>query len=188
MDLLGSIIAASPCPPLPIQVKRIDNVSGLPIIGYANSHHILMQAYIHAMNRNHAKDNEQREITQKALTAVLNTAFCELEEDPEKIYNSCTTFTRAYLHAFMPNRDVLDARFASYSDVASDTYNNNPIVRSSCEHLAGLIFYDESGTVPYDTILTPFKTIPFSDVLREYSKVHIARNQEIPKIHSITEE
>jgi hypothetical protein len=187
MDLLGTIVAANPCPPLPLQVKRRDLRSDKDIDGFANTHHVLMQAYVHAMQRDCVKDNAQREKTQTELTCVLQSAFCDPSNDSEKLYNSCTTFTRAYLHAFMPNRPVMDARFASYEDVASDTYTNNPIIRSACEHLAGLKFYDEGGERTYDAILEPLKTMPFSQVLSKYAEVHTTRSIDIPSITEIVE-
>ncbi|KAJ1468657.1 hypothetical protein T484DRAFT_3629592 [Baffinella frigidus] len=52
--------------------------------------------------------------------------------DPETLYNAATTFTRAYLQAFMPKRiNGADARFAPYADISSDTYSDNPIVRDA---------------------------------------------------------
>ena len=140
MDLLGSIVAASPCPPLPLQVNRKDCHTGKDIIGFANTHHILMQAYVHAMNRDCKKDNEEREKTQIELTRVLQLAFCDPTKSPEQLYNSCTTFTRAYLHAFMPERNSIDARFPPFSEIACDSSKTNNIIRSACEHLAGLIY------------------------------------------------
>ena len=188
MDLLGGIVAANPCPPLPLQVKRTDSKTGEQIDGFASSHHVLMQAYIHAMRRNNAKDNKQREITQTQLTALLQQSFCDNSNYPEKMYNSCTTFTRAYLLAFMPERKVMDARFASYSDIEHDTYSNNPTVRASCEHLAGLMFYDEGGCETYENIISPLKTMPYSQVLSKYAELHIARCATMPHINEIIEE
>jgi hypothetical protein len=188
MDLLGSIVAASPCPPLPLQVMRPDSKTGKEIVGFANTHHILMQAYVHAMRRNCEKDNAQREKTQTSLTNVLLAEFCDESNNSEQLYNACTTFTRAYIHAFMPLRPIVDARFAPYDEIASDTYGKNPIIRSCCEHLAGLIYYDENGTRNYDEILEPLKTMSFSQVLAKYAQVHITRSVGIPTLTDITEE
>ena len=128
MDLLGSIVAANPCPPLPLQVMREDCHAGDDIYSFANTHHVLMQAYVHAMRRDCVKDNEQREKTQIELTQTLQSALCDSQKDPNKIYNSCTKFTLAYLHSCMPERPVIDSGFAPYSDVASGTYTNNNII------------------------------------------------------------
>ena len=188
MDLPGGIVAASPCPPLPLQIRRNDSKTGEMIDGFANTHHVLMQAYVHAMRRNCASDNKQRETTQKELTSVLQKAFCDKTMSTEQLYNSCATFTRAYLHAFMPNRPVMDARFSAYSDVASDTYANNPIVRASCEHLAGLMFYDEGGTTTYEHLISPLKTMPYSQVLAKYAELHIARCADLPNVEEVVED
>ena len=51
MDLLGSVVAANPCPPLPLLVNRPDAKTGRPTDGFGNTHHVLMQAYAHAMHR-----------------------------------------------------------------------------------------------------------------------------------------
>ena len=83
---------------------RPDTKDGKLIVGFANTHHILMQAYVHAMRRNCEKDNVQREKTQTALTNVLLTEFCDESNNSEQLYNACTTFTRAYIHAFMPDK------------------------------------------------------------------------------------
>jgi hypothetical protein len=188
MDLLGSVVAANPCPPLPLQVMRTDTKTGKKIDGFANTHHVLMQAYMHAMQRNCLKDNTEREKTQTDLTTTFQNAFSNPSNDPEKLYSACTTFTRSYLHAFMPNRPMVDARFAPYDDIASDTYTKNTIIKSSCEHLAGLIFYDEGGERTYEEVLEPLKNMPFSEVLAKYAEVHTARSVDIPSITEITEE
>ena len=188
MDLLGGIVAANPCPPLPLQVKRIDSKTGEQIDGFASSHHVLMQAYVHAMRRDNAKDNKQREVTQTQLTALLQQSCCDNLKSPEKLYNSCCTFTRAYLHAFMPDRKVMDERFAPYSDIALDTFYSNPTVRASCEHLAGLMFYDEGGCETYENLISPLKTMPYSQVLSKYAELHIARCAVLPSIKEIIED
>jgi hypothetical protein len=191
MDLIGSVIAANPCPPLPLQCVRKDPATGNPVVGYINTHHVLMQAYAHAMQRDHGKENAQRQLTQTELTSILMKSFADTSEppDPEKLYIAAGTFTRAYLHAFMPARQVPDARFAPYDEISRCTYGNNPIVRASCEHLAGLILYDECpvgesvrdehgmvvGQRTYGDILESLKLQPFSKLLCTYAEVHRAR-------------
>lgn len=192
MDLIGSVIAANPCPPLPLQCIRRDPATEKPMVGFLNTHHVLMQAYAYAMQRDCQKENMQRQETQTELTRVLVSEFTQSSDppDPEKLYTASGTFTRSYLHSFMPKRQVPDARFAPYDDVCNDTYTNNAIVRSSCEHLAGMIFYDECpvgehvvrdehgtavGQRSYDEILESLKTRPFSKLLCNYSEVHRAR-------------
>jgi hypothetical protein len=141
------------------------------------------------MQRGNEKANAERMATQTALTQVLMQAFRadgrtaapgavadpDPLPDPEGLYAACTTFTRNYLHAFMPDRPVPDARFAAYDDVSTDSYKSNPIVRASCEHLAGMIYYDEGGTRPFEDVLAPLKRIQFSGVLCKYAEVHRAR-------------
>ena len=188
MDLLGTMVAALPCPPLPLQVIRKDCHTGKDIDGFANTHHVFMQAFVHAMRRDCEKDNTKREKTQIELTRALQSAFCDPTMTPEKLYNSCTTFTRAYLHAFMPERSSQDARFAQYSDIACDTYNNNNIIRCACEHLSGLIYYDEGGSRTFEDILTPLKDMQFSQILLKYAEVHTQRSLEIPTITEIVDE
>ena len=188
MDLLGSIVAANPCPPLPLQVTRKDAHTGRDIVGFANTHHVLMQAYVHAMNRDCVEDNSQREKTQIELTRVLQLAFSDPSKSPEQLYNSCTTFTRAYLHAFMPKRDVMDARFPPFDDIACDSSKNNNIIRCACEHLAGLIYYDEGGSRTYEEILSPLKDMQYSRILSKYAEVHTARLIDTPTITEIMEE
>ena len=188
MDLVAGIVAASPCPPLPLQIMRPDTKTGKDIPGFASSHHLLMQGYIHAMKRDNQHDNSIREKKQIELTTALLNAFCNEKNSSDHLYNSCTTYTRSYLHAFMPNRDVPDARFPQYDDIACDTYETNPIIRSCCEHLAGLIYYDESGEKEYDDILEPFKNMPFSQVLKKYAEVHTKRSLNIPSIMEIPDE
>ena len=168
-------------------VKRTDTKTGDPIDGFANTHHILMQAYSHAMQRNNAKDNARRMVTQTQLTDVLMDAFKadgvqtggatdpDPLPDPEKLYEACTTFTRNYLHAFLPDRGVPDARFAPYDDVSGDSYRTNPIVRAACEHLAGMIYYDEGGAREYDDVLEPLKGLRYAGVLCKYGEVHRGR-------------
>jgi hypothetical protein len=190
MDLLGSVVAANPCPPLPLKCTRRDPATDRHVEGFANTHHVLMQAYAFAMQRNSATDNAQREQTQTLLTNAFVTTFRDTT-DPEKLYVAATTFTRAYLHSFMPNRPVPDARFAPYDEIASSTHENNPVVKAACEHLAGMIFYDEYPDTdidpvtdengvqveqrPYENVLNSLKLLPFSDVLCKYAEVHRGR-------------
>jgi len=201
MDLLGSVVAANPCPPLPLLVNRTDSKTGRPIDGFGNTHHVLMQAYSHAMQRGNEKANAERMATQTALTEVLMQAFhadgpatapgAVADPDPlpnpEALYTACTTFTRNYLHAFMPDRPVPDARFAAYDDVSTDSYGGNPIVRASCEHLAGMIYYDEGGTRPFEDVLAPLKRMQFSGVLCKYGEVHRARAAATAVANSVEE-
>ena len=189
MDLLGSVVAAIPCPPLPLQCVRRNPITETTGVGFANTHHILFQAVTFAMQRDNKKDNVRREHTQKLLTSDLQKA---LQKSPppcaEKIYDSCTAFTRSYLHAFMPDRKFeADARFAPYDEIKSDTYMNNPIVRASCEHLAGMIFYDNDGTPEYDETLEPLKKLCFSQILERYAKVHASRAVGESGVHEVFE-
>jgi hypothetical protein len=179
MDMIGAVVAAIPCPPLPLQITRTDRETGKAGIGFANTHHILMQAYAHAIQRDCAKDNETRQMKQIELTNVFLGSFnaqSDTNPDPESLYEAGTTFTRNYLHAFMPKRSIPDARFAPYDEVASSCYENNPIVRASCEHLAGLMYYDTGGVTEYENILEPLKGLPFSIILCKYAELHRARS------------
>jgi len=187
MDLVAGTVAASPCPPLPLQVNRTDTKTGKEISGFASSHHVLMQAYTVAMKRDCQRDNKVREIKQTELTGILLAAFCNKDNTSQQLYDACTTFTRDYLHAFMPNRQIPDARFSPYEDIACDTYKTNKVICSCCEHLAGLIYYDEGGANEYEDVLEPFKDMPFSQILQEYAKVHIGRALNIPSIIEIEE-
>jgi hypothetical protein len=187
MDLVAGTVAASPCPPLPLLINRTDTKTGKDVPGFASSHHILMEAMTHAMARDNPKENKIREIRQTELTNILLAEFCNKLNTPLKLYDACTTFTRNYLHSFIPHRTVPDARFAHYEDVSCDTYTKNHMVRSCCEHLAGLIFYDKGGEIEYDDILEPFKNMPFSQILQEYAKVHTSRSLEIPSIIEVDE-
>ena len=201
MDLLASVVAANPCPPLPLLVSRTDAKTGRPIDGFGNTHHVLMQAYTQAMQRGNEKANAKRRATQTALTQVLMQAFHadgpetapgaapdpDPLPDPEGLYGACTTFTRNYLHAFMPDRPVPDARFAAYDDVSTDSYGTNPIVRASCEHLAGMIYYDEGGERSFEDVLAPLKRLQFSGVLCRYAEVHRARAAASPHGNSVEE-
>jgi len=196
MDLIGSVIAAHPCPPLPLQCTRVDKQTDRPILGFANTHHILMQTCLHAMRRDCASDNERRQKEQTELTGVFLAAFRGSTEtpgqppDPETLYKAATVFTRGYLRSFMPDRaNVPDARFAPFDEVSSSTYQNNPLVRASCEHLAGLIYYDRGGEEPYDDLLAPLKHVPFSGILSKYADVHRARGilEAAESLHSISE-
>jgi hypothetical protein len=175
MDMLGAVVAALPCPPLPLQVTRTDRETGKAGIGFTNTHHVLMQAYAHAIQRDCVKDNDTRQKTQIELTNVLLDSF-KAHSDPEMLYEAGTTFTRNYLHAFMPKRSIPDARFAPYDEVASSCYENNPIVRASCEHLAGLMYYDGGGGTDYENLLEPLKGLPFSIILCKYAELHRARS------------
>jgi hypothetical protein len=146
-----------------------------------------MQAYAHAMQRANKKDDARRMVAQTALTEVLMQAFhADAAQvggaaahgalpSPETLYEACTTFTRNYLHAFMPDRQVPDARFARYDEMSSDTYSTNPIVRASCEHLAGMIYYDEGGEREYEDVLEPLKALRYAAVLCRYGAVHRGR-------------
>ena len=208
MDLLGSVVAANPCPPLPLKCIRRDPTTDREIDGFANTHHVLMQAYAFAMQRDCKKDNVRREKTQTELTNTFVTAFAgpldsnkPAAPDPENLYDAATTFTRAYLHSFMPDRPVPDARFAPYDEVKSSTHDNNPVVRAACEHLAGMIFYDEYPGADteevldengvhveqrsYETVLNSLKTVPFSDVLCMYARVHRERRCLQPVVEII---
>jgi hypothetical protein len=188
MDLIGATVAALPVPPMPIMVNRVDT-NGKQITGYANTHHILSQAILFAMRRDCKKDNTVRQHKQIQLTDVFIAAFRDSLNTPENLYIAAMKFTREYLHCFMPTRTVPDARFAPYDEIRTSTYRNNPIVRSSCEHLAGLIFYDESGERPYDDVLAPLQNLPFCDILCKYRDVHTARGiqEEADKIHQLVE-
>jgi hypothetical protein len=208
MDLLGSVVAANPCPPLPLKCTRRDPATHKSVDGFANTHHVLMQAYAFAMQRNCVTDNVQREKTQTELTNVFVAAFRGpldsndvTPPDPEQLYVAATTFTRAYLHSFMPSRPVPDARFAPYDEISSSTYENNPVVKAACEHLAGMIFYDEYPDADadpvldengvqveqrsYDTVLTSLKMMPFSAVLCKYAEVHRARRYLQPVVEML---
>ena len=190
MDLLGSVIAAHPCPPLPLQCTRVDKQTDRPMSGFANTHHILMQTCLHAMRRDCASDNVRRQREQTELTGVFLGVFRGSTETPATLYTAATVFTRGYLRSFMPDRtNVPDARFAPFDEVSSSTYQNNPLVRSSCEHLAGLLYYDRGGEVPYDDLLAPLKHVPFSGILSKYAEVHRARGvlEEAESVHSVSE-
>lgn len=204
MDLLGSVIAANPCPPLPLQCNRHEPGTGKPFVGFLNTHHVLMQAYAHAMQRDNQNENMQRQATQTELTRVFMSVFADAgTPDPEKLYIAAGTFTRSYLHSFMPERRVPDARFAPYDDIRNDTYAQNAIVRSSCEHLAGMIFYDEcpigenvprdkDGVAvdqrPYAEVLESLKLQPFSKLLCEYATVHRNRMSQGAVLVEMTDE
>jgi hypothetical protein len=189
MDLIGSVIAANPCPPMPVQCMRKHPATDKMVPGFLNTHHVLMQAYAHAMQRDCARENLQRQQTQTELTRVFMTAFAGGgSANPEKLYAAASVFTRCYLHSFMPNRPIPDARFAPYDEVSTSTYDNNPIVRASCEHLAGMIFYDECPAGEegqqqqqqqqqrsYADIVASLKTLPFSQILCMYAAVHRGR-------------
>ena len=197
MDLLGSVVAANPCPPLPLLVNRTDSKTGRPIDGFGNTHHVFMQAYTHAMQRGNEKANAKRMAAQTELTQVLMRAFhadgmqtgivtdADPLPNPEGLYEACTTFTRSYLHAFMPDRPVPDARFAAYDDVSTDSYRTNPIVRASCEHLAGMIYYDEGGERAFADVLSPLKRMQFSEILCKYAEVHRARAMATPPVNCV---
>ena len=196
MDLLGSVIAAHPCPPLPLQCTRVDKQTDRSMLGFANTHHILMQTCMHAMRRDCVADNVRRQKEQTELTGVFLAVFSGSAEtpgsppDPATLYTAATVFTRGYLRSFMPDRtNVPDARFAPFDEVSSSTYQNNPLVRASCEHLAGLIYYDRGGEEPYDDILAPLKHVPFSGILSKYADVHRARGvlEAAESLHSISE-
>lgn len=200
LDLLGSVVAANPCPPLPLKCTRKDPATDRHVEGFANTHHVLMQAYAFAIQRDSALDNAQREITQTKLTHAFITAF-QSNVPPEKLYDAATTFTRSYLHSFMPNRPVPDARFAPYDEISSCTYENNPIVKAACEHLSGMIYYDEypdenasasfddAGVQvqcrSYEEILDSLKNVAFSEVLHKYAQVHMGRQQASPGIEEL---
>jgi hypothetical protein len=207
MDLLGSVVAANPCPPLPLKCTRRDPANDRLVEGFANTHHVLMQAYAFAMQRNCTKDNLQREQTQTDLTNVFVNVFRGATNngnvpEPEELYTAATTFTRAYIHSFMPNRPVPDARFAPYEEISFNTHDSNPVVKASCEHLAGMIFYDEyPDTGPetvfdengcnmgfkqehrsYADVLNSLKMLPFSEILCKYAAVHRERHLLHPGI------
>jgi len=188
MDLIGTTIAALPMPPLPLMVNRTDK-TGKQVAGYANTHHVLQQAVVHAMRRDCKKENMVRQVKQVQLTNVFMVTFRDPSQTPEVLYREATSFTRQYLHSFMPDRSVPDARFAPYDEIHTSTYYNNPLVRSSCEHLAGLMYYNEAGVRSYDEVLVDLKTLPFSTLLTKYRDVHIARGveEENDKIHQIVE-
>jgi len=57
-------------------VKRRDTKTGDPIDGFANTHHILMQAYSHAMQRNHAKGNAPDFVRAVAAKITQLKAVC----------------------------------------------------------------------------------------------------------------
>jgi hypothetical protein len=157
--------------------------------GFANTHHILMQTCMHAMRRDCGTDNVRRQHEQTRLTGVFLAAFRGPPE-PETLYTAATVFTRAYLRSFMPDRtNVPDARFAPFDDVASSTYQNNPLVRASCEHLAGLLYYDRGGEEPYDDLLAPLKRVPFSGILTKYAELHRARGvlEAAESLHNLSE-
>jgi len=169
-------------------INRVDR-NGKPVAGYANTHHILQQAMVHAMRRDCTMENAVRLQKQVQLTDVFLKAFRDPSQTPEALYVEAGSFTRQYLHSFMPDRTVPDARFAPYDEIRTSTYGNNPIVRSTCEHLAGLMFYNEAGVRPYDEVLTPLKTLAYADILSMYRDVHVARGveEENAQIHQITE-
>jgi hypothetical protein len=144
-----------------------------------------MQAISHASSRDNPKDNKVRELTQIDLTNTLLMEFCNKLNTPQNLYDACTSFTRNYLHSFLPARNVPDARFAAYEDIACDTYTSNKMIANICEHLAGLMFYDQDGKKEYDDCLEPLKNMPFSQILQEYAKVHI--NRSLEKTTSIIE-
>ena len=187
MELVAGTVAASPCPPLPLLINRSDTKTGKDVPGFASSHHILMEAMTHAMARDSPKENKIRQIRQTELTNILPAEFCNKLNTPQNLYDACTSFTRNYLHCFLPKRSVPDARFANYADIACDTYNSNKMIASCAEHLAGLMFYDEDGKKEYDDCLEPLKNMPFSQILQEYANVHVNRSLEIPSIMEVDE-
>ncbi|KAJ1468557.1 hypothetical protein T484DRAFT_1755024 [Baffinella frigidus] len=192
MDLIGAVIAANPCPPLPLKAMRHDRATEQDVEGYLNTHHILMQSYAFAIQRNNPGENLIRQATQTELTNVLMATFASTSEppNPEKLYTAAGTFTRNYLHSFMPKMPVPDARFAPYDEIARCTFGNNPIVHAACEHLAGMIYYDECpvgedvvidtmgnvvGQRSYADVLKSLENLPYSTVLCKYADVHRGR-------------
>jgi hypothetical protein len=186
LDLIGSVIAANPCPPLPLISFQVSD--GKSRLRYLNTHHILMQSYAHAIQRDDPSANEVRKATQLQLTHELMTVFVKIDATPEALYNSASTFTRSYLHSFFPKMQVPDARFAPYDEVAKDTPGQNPIVRAASEHLAGMILYDECPVEGDDTldeafvqprsysdIVESLNNKPFSQLLSMYGDVHRKR-------------
>ena len=111
MDLVAGTVAASPCPPLPLLINRTDTKTGKDVLGFASSHHILMEAMTHSMARDDPKENKIREIRQTELTNVLQAEFCNKLNNSQQLYDACTTFTRNNLHSFIPHQTVPDARF-----------------------------------------------------------------------------
>jgi len=194
MDLLGAIVAANPCPPLPLICKRVNRSNDSICTGYGNTHHVLMQAYTHAMKRANPRDDARREKTQIDLTRTFMHAFSTKAHIPkaQDLYEAATTFTREYLHSFMPDRqNMVDARFAPYEEICYATYSNNPICRAACEHLSGMISYDEAGVVEnarsFEEVLSSLKDKPFSELLSKYAEVHTGRNADEREVVEILE-
>jgi hypothetical protein len=174
MDLIASTVAAVVVPPLALMATRIEPNTDRRIAGYANSHHLFQQAMIHAMRRECPSENEVRQATQIHLTNVFLEAF-RTSEAPETLYTACTDFTRGYLISFMPSRaNSTDVRFAPYDEVRYSGYEN-PVTRSACEHLAGLIYYDEGGARQYGEVLGTLKNLKLAEILSKYREVHLAR-------------
>ena len=193
MDLLGAVVAANPCPPLPLICRRVNVSNDSKCSGYGNTHHVLMQAYTHAMNRNNQKDDARRERTQMDLTSTFIQAFSTETKPPrpQDLYEAATKFTREYLHSFMPDRtNMVDARFAPYDEMCYATYHDNPICRAACEHLSGMISYDEAGfdnARSFKEVLSSLKDKPFSELLCKYADVHTSRNADAHDVVEIDE-
>ncbi|KAJ1470484.1 hypothetical protein T484DRAFT_1753836 [Baffinella frigidus] len=185
---------------MPVCCMRKEPGTDRKVPGFLNTHHVLMQAYAHAIQRDNENENTRRQVTQTELTRAFVAQFTSANADPEKLYTAAGTFTRSYLHSFMPDRLIPDARFAPYDEIATSTYEKNPVVQAACEHLAGMIFYDEcpvgNETVadaveqrPYKEVLDSLKCLPFSTILSIYAAVHRGRMQDaLPTLTELAQE
>lgn len=190
-DILAAAIASQPCPPLPLQVSR--PVAGMEhkTVGYGNSHHVIMQGLAFSMQRLDAAQNKRRCDKQLTLTKDFLRDFrrsggvsaagggCALT--PEQLYDRCTEFTRGILLALMPWREKqgdVDARFARFDEIAREKYDSNPIVKATCEHLAGMLLYDGGDhSASFDEIVRTLKPLNYGQLLTEYARVHRERGR-----------
>jgi hypothetical protein len=146
------------------------------------------------MRRANPVDDARREKTQIDLTSTFMRAFSTKAQPPkpQDLYEAATVFTRLYLHSFMPDRqNVVDARFAPYDEICYATYNDNPICRSACEHLSGMVSYDEAGVLDnarsFEEVLSSLKDKPFSELLVKYAEVHTGRNANAHDVVEVLE-
>jgi hypothetical protein len=151
-ELLASIIASTPVPPLPQLVSRGDDC----VDSTCSSHDTLASMLIHATQLNDMDANEKRKHLQMKLLVQYQDLFRNLLEqavklgavdilDMEKvIYNTFCSYTREHIATYIPKNEnsldqhLPDLRFIPH-DIACSYKHGSSLFDRTHQHLCALI-------------------------------------------------
>lgn len=152
-ELLASIIASTPVPPLPQLVLRgDDNVDST-----CSSHDTLASMLVHVVQLNDAVANKNRHDRQMAIlvkyqrefgelvTSVIENQVVDTNTVYKMIYGKFCSYTREHVAAYLPQKEdclgeaqISDLRFMPH-DIACSYKHGSSLFDKTHQHLCALI-------------------------------------------------